>query len=196
MGRGLHWLLIGRARALSGGPRRSATPSAPSETDVAMMRRALDLARAAGEAGEVPIGAVVYRTATGEVLGEGANAREGANDPAGHAELIAIRHACARAGDWRLNDCTLAVTLEPCPRCAGLIVNARLGRVVLGAMDPKAGAVGSLYRIADDPRLNHRARIVAGVLGDECGHMLASFFRRLREERNRERGARKRGRRV
>lgn len=158
------------------------------------MRQALEEAEHARAAGDVPVGAIVVHE--GRVVARAHNTREALFDPAGHAEINALREAARLLGRWRLHACTLYVTLEPCPMCAGLIVNARLGRVVLGAMDPKAGAVGSLYRIADDPRLNHRARIVAGVLGDECGHMLASFFRRLREERNRERGARKRGRRV
>lgn len=180
MGIGIHWLVIGRGRALAGRARRAGPTPAPSEMDTRMMRRALGLARQAGDAGEAPIGAVVYRTATGEVLGEGGNAREAARDPAGHAELLAIRRACARVGDWRLSDCTLVVTLEPCAMCAGLVVNARVGRVVFGAADPKAGAVGSLFRVADDPRLNHRAVVVPGVLASECGQLLSDFFRGVR----------------
>jgi len=145
-----------------------------------MMRRALDLARAAAEAGEAPIGAVIYRTETGEILAEARNTREHANDPAGHAELIAIRAAAAALGDWRLNDCTLIITLEPCPMCAGTIVNARLGRVVYGAPDPKAGAARSLFRLLDDPRLNHRVAPISGVMAAESATMLRDFFRARR----------------
>jgi tRNA(adenine34) deaminase len=114
------------------------------------------------------------------VLGEGANLRHTEKDPSAHAELIAIRKAAAAVGDWRLNHCTLVVTLEPCPMCAGLIVNARLGRVVYGCADPKAGACGSLMRLTEDARLNHRVTPIAGVLGDEAGEMLRAFFRERR----------------
>jgi tRNA(adenine34) deaminase len=145
-----------------------------------MMRRALELARRAAGIGEVPIGAVVYETATGAVLGEGYNRREVDHDPAAHAELVAIRAAAAAAGDWRLNHCTLVVTLEPCAMCAGLIVNARLGRLVYGAPDPKAGATDTLYRLTADPRLNHRVEPIAGVMREECAAVLRTFFRSLR----------------
>ncbi len=116
----------------------------PTDLDVAMMRRALDLARQAMAVGDVPIGAVVYETTAGRVLGEGFNRREIDKDPAAHAEFLAIRAACAGTGDWRLNHGTLVVTLEPCAMCAGLIVNARVGRLIYGATDPKAGAVETL----------------------------------------------------
>jgi len=162
---------------------RSASPpdaSPASALDVAMMRRALALADEAAARGEVPVGAVVYLTATGDVLAEASNTRETARDPAGHAEFLAITQACKARGDWRLNDCSLAVTLEPCPMCAGLLVNARVGRLVYAASDPKAGAVRSLFRIADDPRLNHRCEIVPGLLADEASHRLSAFFRALR----------------
>jgi tRNA(adenine34) deaminase len=152
----------------------------PSDLDLAMMRRALDLARTAAALHEVPVGAVVYRTATGEVLGEGFNRRELDNDPAAHAEMLAVRAAAMRLGDWRLNDCSLAVTLEPCPMCAGLIVNARVGRVLYGPADPKAGATRTLFSIADDARLNHRAVVVPGVLADEGASLLREFFRARR----------------
>ncbi len=144
------------------------------------MRLALALAREAAGAGEAPIGAVVYETGTGRVLGEGRNRREADRDPSAHAEHIAVLAACREIGDWRLNHCSLAVTLEPCPMCAGLIVNARVGRVVFGASDPKAGAVRSLYRLLEDDRLNHRCEVVAGVMGGEAGDLLTSFFRSLR----------------
>lgn len=133
--------------------------------------------------GEIPVGAVVYETATGRLLGEGHNLRHVDKDPAAHAELIAIRAAARALGDWRLNACTLVVTLEPCPMCAGLIVNARLGRVVYGCADPKAGACGSLMRLTEDPRLNHRVTPIAGVLGDESSAMLREFFKTRRQER-------------
>lgn len=152
----------------------------PTPTDLSMMALALDEARAAASIGEVPIGAVVYRTATGEVLSRAHNLRERDKNPAAHAEFLAIVEACRVLGDWRLNGCSLAVTLEPCPMCAGVIVNARIGRVVYGAPDPKAGAVRTLYNLADDPRLNHRAEIVPGVLEAESSAMLKSFFAGLR----------------
>lgn len=146
------------------------------------MARALQLARAAAAIGEVPVGAVVYETATGRILGEGANRRESAHDPLAHAELIAIAQACRNIGDWRLNHCTLVVTLEPCPMCAGAIVNSRIGRLVFGASDPKAGACGSLMRLTEDPRLNHRVAPIAGLLEAECSQLLKDFFKRLRAE--------------
>lgn len=165
------------------------TDATPSPIDEAMMRRALELARAAAEIGEVPIGAVVYELG-GEhaVLGEGYNRREIDGDPTAHAEMIAIRAAAERIGDWRLEGCGIAVTLEPCPMCAGAIVNSRIERVVYGAPDPKAGAVRTLHRIADDARLNHRAGIVPGVLADVCASELRSFFRSLRERNRARRG--------
>lgn len=148
-----------------------------------MMERALALAASAEAIGEVPIGAVVYETATGRVLGEGFNRREIDNDPASHAELTAIRAAAAELGDWRLNACTIAVTLEPCCMCAGLIVNARVGRLVYGADDPKAGAVRTLYSITGDRRLNHRPEVIAGVLRDRAAAQLSGFFRGLRDKK-------------
>ena len=153
----------------------------PSPTDVQMMERALELADAAAKAGEVPVGAVVYDTASGAILGEGANRRECDADPTAHAEVIAIRAAAKAVGDWRLNHCTLVVTLEPCVMCAGAIVNARVGRVVYGATDPKAGAVISLYEVLEDPRLNHRLRPIRGVLADRASAMLRAFFRARRK---------------
>lgn len=152
-----------------------------TDTDHARMARAIELARHAATLGEVPIGAVVYDTQTGEVLGEGSNTRETQRDPCGHAELIAIRNACERIGDWRLNHCSLAVTLEPCPMCAGAIVNARVGRVLYGADDPKAGAVRSLFTLLEDDRLNHRCTVIPGVEQDTCAGLLTEFFRALRK---------------
>ncbi|RMH24815.1 MAG: nucleoside deaminase [Planctomycetota bacterium] len=152
--------------------------------DRAMMARAIQLAEAAANIGEVPIGAVVYHTETGDILAEGSNTRETRRDPCGHAELIAIRAACERIGDWRLNHCSLAVTLEPCPMCAGAIVNARVGRVLYGADDPKAGAVRSLYTLLEDTRLNHRCTVIPGVEREACAEMLTAFFRALRDRRS------------
>lgn len=149
----------------------------PTQADITHMHRALDLARAAAAAGEVPVGAVVYETASGRTLGEAHNRRHLDKDPTAHAELLAIRQAAGAIGDWRLNHCTLVVTLEPCAMCAGLIVNARLGRVVFGCPDPKAGACGTLMKLTEDPRLNHRVEPIPGVLADECAEVLRTFFR-------------------
>lgn len=163
----------------------SATPPTPPDTgatptDLAMMARALDLARAAGAAGEVPVGAIVYVTADGRVVGEAGNERERTQDPSAHAEVLALRAAAAALGTWRLTDCTLVVTLEPCPMCAGLAVNARVGRLVYGCPDPKAGACGTLMSITTDPRLNHRVTPIAGVMADEAAELLRAFFRERR----------------
>jgi len=158
----------------------------PTETDLAMMERAIELAQQSADAGEVPVGAILYDTQTGEIIAQAHNTREMHNNPAGHAEFSAISAACEAIGDWRLNHCTLVVTLEPCPMCAGLIVNARVGRLVYGASDPKAGAVRSLFELCDDARLNHRCEIHSGVLGDRCAEQLSSFFKALRDRRKSE----------
>ncbi len=142
------------------------------------MQRALELARAAAARGEVPVGAVVVRD--GQIVGEGANAREQANDALRHAEMDAIGAACKKLGTWRLTGCTLYVTLEPCLMCAGAIWQARLDKVVYGATDPKAGAMGSLYKIHEDARLNHRLPVETGVLADECGQILKDYFKAKR----------------
>lgn len=162
-----------------------------SELDIRMMERAIALAEDAASLGEVPVGAVVYRGE--EIIAEAANDREQTRDPVGHAELRAISDAGRVLGDWRLNDCTLAVTLEPCCMCAGAIVNARVGRVIYGARDPKAGGCESLYAIASDKRLNHRTELIAGVLAEPCGTLLRQFFTRRREEKRAEREAKKAG---
>lgn len=143
------------------------------------MGGALELARAAAGLGEVPIGALVVG-ADGRVLGRGHNRREVDRDPLGHAELLAIRAAAATLGGWRLEGATLYVTLEPCAMCAGAIVLARIGRLVYGAADPKAGFCGSLGDLVRDPRLNHRVEVVAGVRAEECGALLREFFAGLR----------------
>jgi len=145
------------------------------------MARALDLAAVAGRAGDVPVGAVVM-SALGEVVGEGANVREAQGDPTGHAEVVALRAAARHTGSWRLADCTLVVTLEPCPMCAGALLLARVATVVFGAGDPKAGACGSVWDLVRDRRANHRVEVVGGVREQECGQLLVDFFadRRLR----------------
>ena len=147
--------------------------------DERFMREALAAAVAAGEALEVPVGAVVVHD--GVVIGVGANAREHSHDPTAHAEMTAIRTAAKRVGGWRLVGTTLYVTQEPCPMCAGAIVNARIDRVVYGCDNPKAGAVRSLYRLLEDARLNHRVTVEGGVLADECAALLSGFFARLRQ---------------
>jgi tRNA(adenine34) deaminase len=139
------------------------------------MRAALDEARAATRTGDVPIGAVVLDP-DGVVIGRGRNEREAAGDPTAHAEVLALREAAAARGEWRLDGCTLVVTLEPCTMCAGAVVLSRLQRLVFGAYDDKAGAVGSLWDVVRDRRLNHRPEVVSGVLPDECTLMLQEFF--------------------
>jgi tRNA(adenine34) deaminase len=138
------------------------------------MRRALALAREAFDAEEVPVGAVVVHD--GRVIGEGFNQREALQDPTAHAEMLALTQAAASLGSWRLIDCTLYVTLEPCPMCAGAIVQARLPTVIYGTTDSKAGACQSLYSITSDPRLNHQCAVLGGVLQEECKGILQEFF--------------------
>jgi len=142
------------------------------------MRRALELASRCAEHGDVPIGAVVVREDR-EVAAAG-NERELRADPTAHAEILAVRHAASVGEGWRLDGCTLYVTLEPCAMCAGAIVLARLDRVVFGAADPKAGFAGSLGNLVQDPRLNHEVALVPGVLAEECGDLLRAFFRERR----------------
>jgi tRNA(adenine34) deaminase len=139
------------------------------------MRQSLDEARLAEAAGDVPVGAVVI-DAAGAVVGRGHNQREQAGDPTAHAEVVAIRRAAAARGGWRLDGLTLVVTLEPCTMCAGAAVLSRVDRVVYGAVDPKAGAVGSLWDVVRDRRLNHRPEVVSGVLAEECAEILAAWF--------------------
>ncbi len=139
------------------------------------MRAALDEARAALASGDVPIGAVVLDSA-GTVIGRGRNIREAAADPTGHAEIVALREAARTVGEWRLEGCTLVVTLEPCTMCAGAAVLARVARLVFGAYDAKAGAVGSLWDVVRDRRLNHRPEVIAGVLAAESTALLDEFF--------------------
>jgi tRNA(adenine34) deaminase len=149
------------------------TPSAMLD-DEAAMRLALDEAARAESHGDVPVGAVVVRD--GHAIATRHNERELTGDPTAHAELLALQDAAHVVGSWRLERCTLYVTLEPCPMCAGAVVNSRVPRLVFGATDPKAGAVRSLYSIADDGRLNHRAEVVGGVLAEESAALLRAFF--------------------
>jgi tRNA(adenine34) deaminase len=144
------------------------------------MRHALAEAEAAMRAGEVPIGAIVVHEPTGRIIGRGHNRREADADPTAHAEIVALRQAARELGHWRLLDCALIVTLEPCPMCAGAIVNARVPRLIYGCADPKAGAVRTLYRLCEDERLNHRVLVQDGVLADECAAILREFFRQQR----------------
>ena len=150
-----------------------------AEKDERMMRLALAEARRAAEEGEVPVGAVIA-DAEGRVIGRARNQRETLHDPTAHAEMIAITQAAEALGAWRLEGTTLYVTLEPCAMCAGAIVLGRIPRVVFGAPDPKAGAVGSLQDLSSDPRLNHRFPVERGVLADRCGDLLRDFFRARR----------------
>lgn len=159
--------------------RLSSDPADVTAIDLAMMERAIALGEKAAAVDEVPVGAVVYRGS--KIIAEGHNLRESSNDPVAHAELLAISRAGRALGEWRLNDCSLAVTLEPCPMCAGALVNARIGRVLYGAADPKAGACHTLYRIPTDRRLNHEVQLIQGVLADRCAQLLKDFFRRKRE---------------
>lgn len=142
--------------------------------DAGYMRLALEAAAESGARGEVPVGAVVV--VDGEVVTTAGNEREGSGDPTAHAEILALRAASAALGAWRLTGATLYVTLEPCPMCAGALVAARVGRLVFGAPDPKAGACGSLYNLCADPRLNHELPVSAGVLQEECAAQLRDWF--------------------
>jgi tRNA(adenine34) deaminase len=144
------------------------------------MTEALAEAGKAADADEVPVGCIIVHDPTSTIIGRGHNRRELDHDSTAHAELIAIRQAGAALGHWRLVDCTLYVTLEPCPMCAGAIVNARIPRLVYGCNDPKAGAVRTLYQLCDDPRLNHRVEVSSGIMGDACAELLQAFFRRQR----------------
>ena len=147
-------------------------------SDVAAMDAALEVAAQAEASGDVPIGAIVYGP-DGHELARACNRREADQDPTAHAEVLALRAASSMLGSWRLDDCTLAVTLEPCAMCAGAIVLSRVARVVYGADDPKAGAAGSLWDVLRDRRLNHRPEVTAGVSADRCSQLLADFFATL-----------------
>ncbi|MCD6581984.1 MAG: tRNA adenosine(34) deaminase TadA [Desulfuromusa sp.] len=152
-----------------------------SEQDQFFMQAALDEAAVAESLAEVPIGAVVLFD--GKIIGRGHNLRETSNDPTTHAEIIAIQQAAKKLNSWRLLDCTLYVTLEPCVMCMGAIILARIPQLVFGCRDPKAGAVGSIYNFAEDERFNHQVQVREGVLQQECSSQLSNFFRRLREQK-------------
>lgn len=149
--------------------------------DISYMRLAIEEARQAAALGEVPIGAVVV--CGGEVVASGCNRRETDQDPSAHAEFIAMREASRALGRWRLSGCTVYVTLEPCLMCAGLMHQARIDRCVYGAPDPKAGALGTLYSVNEDERLNHRFPVTSGVLEEDCAALLTGFFEKLRSGR-------------
>jgi len=153
-----------------------------TDDDERWMRTAIAEARLAEAEGEVPVGAVIVHA--GEIMGRGRNLRETTQDPTAHAEMIALREAAHTLGSWRLIDTSLYVTLEPCPMCAGALVNARVPRVVWGCDDPKAGATQTLYTIGSDARLNHRFECVPGVLGDQCAALLSEFFGAIRAKNN------------
>jgi tRNA(adenine34) deaminase len=146
--------------------------------ELGFMRMALDIAAAGSTRGEVPVGAVIV--ARGQVVATAHNERETGNDPTAHAEVLALRRAATTLGSWRLTDVDIFVTMEPCPMCAGALVNARIRRLYYGCHDPKAGAVRSLYQLLDDRRLNHRVDVVPGLLGAEAAGLLRGFFERLR----------------
>ncbi|WP_072500290.1 tRNA adenosine(34) deaminase TadA [Olsenella phocaeensis] len=156
------------------------------EVDEAFMREAIEEARLAAQEGEVPIGAVVV--CDGRVVARGRNRRELDHDPSAHAEFSALVKASQALGRWRLTGCTAYVTLEPCLMCAGLMVNSRIDRCVFGAPDPKGGALGTLYDVSHDGRLNHEFEVVGGVLQDECAQLLRDFFRARRAEQRAARG--------
>ncbi|BCA78385.1 tRNA adenosine(34) deaminase TadA [Desulfuromonas sp. AOP6] len=152
--------------------------------DEFFMRQAIDEAVAAESIGEVPVGAVLVKD--GQVVGRGHNRRETSNDPTTHAEMIAIRQGAGHIGHWRLLDCTLYVTLEPCVMCMGAIILARIPRLVFGCRDPRVGAVGSIYDFSKDHRFNHRVEVTEGILAEECRDQLSGFFQKLRAQKKAE----------
>lgn len=148
-----------------------------TEQATTWMREAIAEAGKALELDEVPIGCVIVHDPSQRIIGRGHNRRQIDRDPTAHAEIIALKQAAGQLNDWRLNDCTLVVTLEPCPMCAGAIINARIPRLVYGCDDPKAGAVKTLYQLCADSRLNHRVEVASGVLAEACAELLRGFFR-------------------
>ena len=147
-------------------------------TDTDLMQLALDLAKQAAANNEVPVGAIVVKD--GVVIGRGANAPIGLNDPTAHAEVIAMREAAQHLGNYRLVDCTLYVTLEPCAMCSGAMQHARIAKLIYGASDPKTGACGSVLNLMAEPKLNHHCEVLGGVMADECGAILSGFFKQRR----------------
>ncbi len=148
------------------------------------MKRALELAKIAFDEGEVPVGAVVVKKTTGEIVGEGRNRREGAKNALAHAEIIAIDNACRTLGGWRLPECAIYVTLEPCPMCCGAIINSRIDDVIFGAYDLKSGSAVSVQKMFEYP-YNYRPNVTGGVMEEECAAILSDFFRQLREKKSR-----------
>ena len=146
--------------------------------DVDFMRAAMEQAELAAAMGEMPVGCVIVKE--GEIIARGHNERETGGDPTAHAEIVAMRRAAKHCGSWRLSDCTLYVTLEPCPMCAGAIVQARVGRLVFGAYDETAGCAGSIYRIPEDPAFNHFCKSEGGILAQECAQLMDTFFKSRR----------------
>ena len=149
--------------------------------DINFMQQALAAAREAGNRGEVPVGAVIVLA--GEVISSGYNCREELRSPLGHAEIVAIQAAASHVGGWRLNECEIYVTLEPCIMCVGAILQVRMRRLVFGCLDGKAGAVESLYRLCEDQRLNHQLPATGGILASDCAAILSEFFQRLRQQK-------------
>lgn len=146
--------------------------------DISYMQQALALAKLAAQQGEVPVGAIVVKN--GEIIGRGSNAPIGLHDPTAHAEVIAMRQAAQHLGNYRLVDCTLYVTLEPCAMCSGAIQHARIAKLVFGANDPKTGACGSVVNLMSEPQLNHHTEVIAGLMAEECGAILSAFFKQRR----------------
>ncbi len=155
------------------------------QRDEVYMKKALELAKIAAKQGEVPVGAIVVKKSTGEIIGRGFNRREYGRSPLTHAEIIAIDEASKRLGGWRLIDCELFVTLEPCPMCAGAVINSRIERVVFGAYDQKAGSCGSVTNLFELP-YNHKPELVGGLLESECAGILSEFFKQLRQTKKTE----------
>lgn len=160
-----------------------------TDSDMKYMKRAIRLAQKASRGQEVPVGAVIVRD--GEIIGRGYNRRQSRQNALEHAEIMAIAQACRKTGSWRLEGCTLYVTLEPCPMCAGAIIQSRIKRVVFGASDPKGGAVISVVRLFDQPQWNHHPIYVSGLLETECSALLKSFFARRREEKRQAKASQK-----
>jgi tRNA(adenine34) deaminase len=158
---------------------RKNTVDMRSRDDAVWMEQALGQARLAADAGEVPVGALVIKN--GEIVGQGHNRNLLDRDPTAHAEIVALRQAAARTGNYRLEDCTVYATIEPCSMCAGALIHARVSRLVYGASDPKAGAAGSVLQVLNHPALNHKMEVTAGVLAEKCSDMLQEFFRRKRK---------------
>lgn len=166
--------------------KRSANASEPTQFDLYFMNLAMEEARRAAAIGEVPVGAVIVRFSAGAepaVVSTSHNQRESLHDPTAHAEILALRAAGEKLGNWQLIDCDLYVTLEPCPMCAGALINARIRRIIFGCRDPKAGAVGSLYNLPADERFNHRPQILEGVQAQDASRLLKGFFTARRKNR-------------